>query len=124
MVSSQAEFVLLLKKWQSASVQVGIAFKTDASSEVPLSTAMLLSVRGTIVAICEVQSFVALKIGETGFVSLGFGNSLFDFDTSFLGRDSQPVPNFLDTDREVDELATMRTASGMLVTLYTLLGHD
>ena len=41
MVSSQEEFVLLLKKWRSASVQVGLLFKTDASSEMPLSTAMV-----------------------------------------------------------------------------------
>lgn len=121
MVSSQEEFVLLLKKWQSASAQVGIAFKTDALSEIPLSTAMVLSIRGTIEAISEAESFVVFKIGEMGLLSIGFENSLFNFTTSFLGADAQPVPNFLAPDREVDELATVRTASGLMVTFYALI---
>lgn len=120
MISSQAEFVLLLKKWRSDSAQVGVAFKTDASSEMPLSTAIVLVIRGTIEEINEAESFVVLKIGEHGGFSIGFANSLFSFDTSFLGRDAQPVPNFVDPGNEVDELSTVQTASGLIVTFYTL----
>ena len=121
MVSSQDEFVLFLKKWESASAQVGITFKTDALSETPLSTAMLLMIRGTIATISEAESFVVLKIGDLGFVSVGFEGSIFNLDTSFLGSDAKPVPNFVDPDREVDELATIQTASGLIVTFYTLI---
>ena len=120
MISSQEEFVLLLKKWESASAQVGVVFKTDATSETPLSTAIVLIIRGTISEISDAESFVALKVGEFGFVSVGFANSVFSFNTSFLGRDAQPVPNFVDPGREVDELATVQTSSGLTVVFYTL----
>ena len=121
MVSSQEEFVLLLKKWRSASARVGLVFKTDASSEMPLSTAMILSIWGTIEQISEAESFVVVKVGEFGVVSIGFADSLFNFDTSFLGRDTRPVSNFIDPSREIDELATVQTASGLMVTLYTVI---
>jgi hypothetical protein len=123
MVSSQDEFVLLLKKWRSDSAKVGLVFRTEASSEMPLSTAMVLRVWGTIEEISEAESFVVLKIGQSGLVSIGFANSFFNFNTSFLGLDTKPVSNFVDPDREVDELATVRTASGLMVTLYTLIAH-
>ena len=85
---------------------------------------MLLRIRGTIEEISEAESFFVFKVGELGFVSIGFGNSLFNFNTSFLGRDAQPVPNFIDPEREIDELATVRSASGLMVTLYTLVDRD
>lgn len=121
MVSSQEEFVLLLKKWRSASVQVGVAFRTDASSEMPLSTAMILTIRGTIEAISEAESFVVFKIGESGCVSIGFRDSLFNFTTSFLDSEGKQTTNFVDPDREIDELVTVRLASGLIVTFHTLI---
>lgn len=118
MVSSKQEFVLLLNKWKDANAEVGFTFKTGASSEMPLSTALMFRLRGTIATISDAQSFLALAVGNQGMISIGFEDAWFNFETSF--KVSPPaVHSITGSSGEIDELVTMVASSKHIVTLFT-----
>lgn len=119
MVSSKQEFVLLLNKWRDGNAEVGLTFKTDATSEMPLSTALIFRLRGKIATISDAQSFFALDVGNQGLISIGFEGAWFNFETSFNVPPSS-VHTITDSSGEIDELVTLVASSKHIVTLFTL----
>jgi hypothetical protein len=118
MDASRDEFLLLIQKWKNSSASVIIGIAHGGSGPMPVSTSLIVRLKGTVVGIDETTSLVAFLIGEDGVMCFGFDNAEFSFGTL---QDVPPesLPLFA-VEEELEEMITMRQVSGLMVSFLML----
>jgi|ERR1035437_1010492 hypothetical protein len=119
MNTSRDEFLLLMQNWKNSSPSVMLAVVYgDGTPPIPLSTSFMLRLKGKVIGIDGEGSFVALLVGEDGFISVGFDKASFDFKTVLDLSDSFTSDLLLK--EELEEMVTLRQSSGLTVSFLAL----
>jgi hypothetical protein len=83
----------------------------------PLSTALIFQIRGTVATVDEAGAFFALSVGKNGLVSVGYEGAFFNFSNSF---ETDGLGELIAPAQSLDEVVSIGRPDGLVLTLYTL----